>query len=97
LGTEIVQTFKFTNYLKKATSYLCRVEKLGAPKNLDPKAKGAQTDFTLDVNEIKALPVETFEGKEEGVSVRFEPSSMQDTKAVLYVTSNEGGEYQCLL
>ena len=97
LGTEIVQTFKFMNFLKKPTSYFCKVEKLGAPKNLDPKAKGAQTDFQLDVAEIKALPAETFEGNEQGVSVRFEPSSMQDTKAVLYVTSNEGGEYQCLL
>jgi len=41
LGNEIVQTFKFVNYLRKPTSYLCRVEKVGAPKNLDPKAKGA--------------------------------------------------------
>jgi hypothetical protein len=71
---------------------VCRVEKLGAPKNVDPKAKGPVSDFTLDVNELKTLAVENFEGKEEGVSIRFEPSSMADSKAILYITSNEGGE-----
>lgn len=30
LGTEIIQTFKFINYLKKPTNYVCRIEKLGA-------------------------------------------------------------------
>jgi hypothetical protein len=34
------------------------------------------TDFILDTPEIKALPAETFEGNELGVSIRFEPSSM---------------------
>ena len=43
---------------------MCRVEKLGAPKNVDPKAKGPVSDFTLDVNELKTLAVENFEGKE---------------------------------
>jgi len=48
LGTEIVQTFKFINYLKKPTSYFCKIEKQGQAKNLDPKAKVVLTDFSLD-------------------------------------------------
>jgi hypothetical protein len=55
------------NYLKKPTSYFCRIEKLGLPKNADPKAKGAMTDFMLDIAEIKTTPAETFEGNEQSV------------------------------
>jgi len=50
--------------LKKATSYICRIEKLGQAKNIDPKAKAAMTDFILDNTEIKALPAETYDGNE---------------------------------
>lgn len=92
LGTEIIQTFKFNNYLKKPTSYMCRIEKLGLAKNADPKAKGAQSDFILDIAEVKTLPAESFEGNEQSVAIRFEPSSLTDSKSVLFVTSNEGGE-----
>lgn len=55
------------------------------------------TDFALDIAEVKTTPAETFEGNEQSVQIRFEPSSMQDSKAILYVNSNEGGEFQCLL
>lgn len=55
------------------------------------------TDFILDNTEIKTLPAETFEGNEQSIQIRFEPSSLADSKAVLYINSNEGGEYQCLL
>jgi hypothetical protein len=78
--------------LKKATSYFCRIEKLGAPKNIDPKAKVTMTDFMLDTPEIKAVPADSFEGVELGVSIRFEPSSMADSRSILYINSNEGGE-----
>ena len=97
LGTEIVQTFKFINFLKKPTSYFCKIEKVGAAKNLDPKAKAVLTDFILDTTEIKAPPAENFEGNEIGVSIRFEPSSLAESRSILYINSNEGGEYQCML
>jgi hydrocephalus-inducing protein len=83
LGTEIVQTFKFINFLKKATSYFCKIEKQGAVKNLDPKAKVALTDFSLDTNEIKAPPADSFEGNELGLSIRFEPSSLVESRSIL--------------
>ena len=79
--------------MKKATSYFCRIEKLGQAKNIDPKAKAAMTDFILDNTEIKALPAESYDGNEQSVSIRFEPSSLADSRAVLYINSNEGGEY----
>lgn len=47
------------------------------------------TDFILDNTEIKTLPAETFEGNEQSIQIRFEPSSLADSKAVLYINSNE--------
>jgi hypothetical protein len=51
LGSEITQKFKFVHYGKKATTYNCRIEKIGqkVPVNVDPKAKQLppSTDFTL--------------------------------------------------
>ena len=39
LGTDFVQNFKFTHYLKKPIVYACRIEKLGSKVLADPKAK----------------------------------------------------------
>lgn len=50
------------------------------------------TDFMLDTPEIKAIAADSFEGNELGVSIRFEPSSMADSRSILYINSNEGGE-----
>ena len=50
------------------------------------------TDFMLDTPEIKAVAADSFEGNELGVSIRFEPSSMADSRSILYINSNEGGE-----
>jgi hypothetical protein len=50
-GSEITQKFKFTHFGKKATTYTCRVEKVGQklPINVDPKAKApiSNLDFSL--------------------------------------------------
>jgi len=59
---------------------------------LDPKAKAVITDFSLDLAEIKAPPADSFEGNELGVSIRFEPSSLAESRSILYINSNEGGE-----
>lgn len=51
LGSDIVQSFKFTNYCKKPTTYIARIDKVGTkPVAIDPKAKGGkeaavQVDF----------------------------------------------------
>lgn len=54
LGSDIVQSFKFTNYCKKPTTYIARVDKLGTKiQPVDPKAKGGkeapvQVDFAVE-------------------------------------------------
>ena len=48
LGSDLIQTFKFNNYIKKPTVYTVKVEKIGGVKTIvDPKAKvpPVQVDF----------------------------------------------------
>ena len=53
---------------------------------IDPKAKGApvsSTDFNCEVAQIQAPGVEGFEGTDVQVAVKFEPSSLSESRAVL--------------
>lgn len=101
LGNDITQTFKFIHYGKKATVYNCRVDKIGqkAPINVDPKAKApvVTSDFTPETATVNAPATDNFEGVEVGINIRFEPSSLNESSAQLVVSSNEGGEYICIL
>eukprot|EP01016_Furgasonia_blochmanni_P052859 TRINITY_DN8472_c0_g1_i18.p1 TRINITY_DN8472_c0_g1~~TRINITY_DN8472_c0_g1_i18.p1 ORF type:complete len:437 (+),score=114.92 TRINITY_DN8472_c0_g1_i18:49-1311(+) len=106
LGGDIVQQFKFTNYVKKPTAYTCRVEKLGGVKSQTPitttkpgdkGAPAALTDFSTEPATITAPASDSYEGVEVGVNVKFEPSNLNDSRALLVISSPEGGEYQCLL
>ena len=66
LGSEVTQKFKFVHYGKKATTYTCRVEKMGqkVPVNVDPKAKApvSNIDFTVEAPSVQVPACETFEG-----------------------------------
>ena len=106
LGSDIIQSFKFQNYCKKATSYNCRVEKLGpggkpiSSGPIDPKAKGgpiAQVDFLLDTPTINAPPADSVEGNELTLNIRYEPSNFGESSAILILQSADGGEYQAIL
>ncbi|EGR28756.1 hypothetical protein IMG5_169530, partial [Ichthyophthirius multifiliis] len=101
LGSDITQTFKFTNFCKKQTTYICRVDKIGAKVQnpVDPKAKlpPVQVDFSVEQPTILAPPAETLEGNEVSLNIKFEPSMLGETSAILYITSAEGGEYNCML
>ena len=102
LGTDILQNFKFTHYLKKAADYQCKVEKIGGgvkPVESKPSDKKSVVpiDFTIDNPVVKATPAESFEGTDYTINIRFEPSSLIESRAMLTVSSSEGGEYTCLL
>lgn len=49
-------------------------------------------DFFVDPN-VNAPPSDNFDGNEISLNVRFEPSNLTESKAILIVNSNEGGEY----
>lgn len=75
LGSDISQTFKFNHFGKKATTYNCRIQKIGQkqPVNPDPKAKQPviTTDFIVETAVIQAPAVTNFDGVQLGVNVKF--------------------------
>jgi len=97
LGSDIVQTFKFMNYVKKQTAYTVRIEKIGAKIAASKDPKLPPIDFTVDNPTINAPPSDTHDGVEVPCNIRFEPSVVGESRAQLTVTSPEGGEYQCYL
>jgi hypothetical protein len=103
LGTELVQTFKFISYVKKPTTYTVRVDKVGSKTVVtDPKAKAppVQVDFyplVLANNTFNAPAADSYDGVECGIDIKYEPSNLGDSRAVLFVSSPDGGEYQCSL
>lgn len=49
LATEIIQTFKFLNYLKKPAQYTVKMERLGQPYQKQQKEQKVQSiDFSLE-------------------------------------------------
>ena len=105
LGTDLVQKFKFTHYLKKPCPYAIRVERLGqgAAKVVPSKDKGVKdkgaipADFIPDVQTITVQAAPSHEGVDQEIGIKFEPSTLGEVRATLFISSPEGGEYQCLL
>jgi hypothetical protein len=99
LGLDIVQTYKFKNFSKKPTQYQVKIEKLGQPKapaNVK-ETKAPPNEFTVDTPTINAIGTELKEGVDVSVNIKFEPSSMNEAKSLMTITSVDGGTYQCYL
>ena len=78
----------FTHYIKKATVYTVKVE---------PYAEGVPyNDF---IPEVANIPVDLAKGgqPENSFNLRYEPSGIVECKALLKVSSPDGGEYQWIL
>ncbi len=101
LGTDLVQKFKFTHFVKKQTVYSVRIERVGAQTTQvtagKEKSGSAQVDFIPESQNVTVQAADSYEGFEQEVSVRYEPSKLGDSRALLIVSSPEGGEYNCLL
>jgi hydrocephalus-inducing protein len=89
LGADLVQAFKFTHYLKKATVYTVKIEKLEGP--------GAATDFKSEVATVQAAAADSQKGVELSVNIKYEPFTIDSSRAILKLNSPEGMEYTCLL
>ncbi len=110
IGTDLVQKFKFTHFLKKQVPYTVRVERLGPgakvviapPKDPKEKPTGKEkaaipADFIPDVQTITVPAATSYEGIDQEIGIKFEPSTLGESRGILVITSPEGGEYQCLL
>ena len=76
-----------------------KIEKLGAPKLPvgAKEVKNTMIEFSVDTPTINAPPSDSKEGVEVPVNIKFEPSGMNESKALLTISSNEGGSYQYYL
>eukprot|EP00826_Nyctotherus_ovalis_P009987 TRINITY_DN12651_c0_g2_i3.p1 TRINITY_DN12651_c0_g2~~TRINITY_DN12651_c0_g2_i3.p1 ORF type:complete len:921 (+),score=283.65 TRINITY_DN12651_c0_g2_i3:189-2951(+) len=90
LGTELVQTFRFTNYVKTATSYAVKIERIQGET-------APVTEFKAEQAAVAAPPAESNAGVELMVNVKFEPNNIGDTRAIMKITNPNGVEYTCLL
>lgn len=100
LGTDVVQTIKFKNFVKKPTVYQVKIEKLGgaAKTSTNPKdTKAPQCEFTVDNLNVNAPAADSKDGVEVPLNIKFEPSGMSESKALMTVSSTEGGTYQYYL
>ena len=101
LGTDLVQKFKFTHFLKKATPYTVRIEKLGQTQTAvvggKEKSSSTQSDFIPENQTVTVPPADSYEGVDQEIGIRYEPSKLGESRATLIISSPEGGEYQCLL
>ena len=84
-----MQTFKFTHFLKKATNYTVKVERVDNP--------AAQCDFKAELAQIQAPAAENSKGVELQCAIRYEPYTIGDSRGVLKLNSPEGIEYTCML
>lgn len=90
LGGEVLESFKFLHYARKPGKYTAKVENA-------PGHKGPITDFTVESKDIEAKTGAGDDGVEVNVTVQFQPSALQEIRALLVLSSPEGGEYKVLL
>lgn len=99
LGSAIIQTYKFLNFVEKPTQYQIKIDNLGTKQVTGggKNAKAVQGDFSVDSTSINAPASDSKEGIEVPINIKFEPSSLNESRGLMTITSNEGGEYQCYL
>jgi len=82
LGSETVGTFRFLSYAPRETVYECSLD---------------SSDFTVEPRVTVAAMVPGQEPVPVSLEVRYEPSAVGDARALLKVTSQQAGEYTCVL
>ena len=63
---------------------------------VDLKAKGGpviQINFSVDTPSINVPPADSLEGNEVSLNLRYEPSNLGESNAVLILSSLDGEEY----
>lgn len=90
LGGDVMETFKFLHFARKPAAYTARIDPA-------PGRKGPTGDFTVESKDIKANASNEEGGIEVGVDIRFQPSMMNEVRALLVLSSPDGGEYKALL
>merc|ERR1712003_609849 len=91
LGMSVVETAKFWHYGKKPANYTGRIETLPTAASGEEKRL---IDFSIETKEIKAASAGPVEVR---VDVKYQPSSLQEIRAILVLSSPEAGDYRTML
>lgn len=93
LGNDHTRNYLFSNFLQKQAQYNCKIERLSD----NDVVNTGPTDYTCESANITAQPAKSMNGTELTVNIKFEPSSIGISKALLTISNPEGGEYQAYL
>ncbi|CAJ1447961.1 unnamed protein product [Effrenium voratum] len=85
---DCMQTFRFYHYTQKATTFSAAVEPAPGQKSC--------SDFVPEAKDVK-VDAAGPDGLEVSVNVKFQPSELGEIRALLVLTSADGGEYKALL
>eukprot|EP00397_Hematodinium_sp_SG-2012_P000030 GEMP01000030.1.p1 GENE.GEMP01000030.1~~GEMP01000030.1.p1 ORF type:complete len:4608 (+),score=1069.56 GEMP01000030.1:10-13833(+) len=88
LGQDVVEMFRFHHLAKKPATYTVKVD--AAPGHKEVR------DFTVETKDIKAVAADK-EPVEVSIGIRFAPSQQAECRALLCLSSPEGGEFRALL
>jgi hypothetical protein len=90
LGSEKIETYRFLSYTKKATDYTVKIEKFA--DNLPNPS-----DFVPEPNLLKAVATDPMKGFEITGSIKYVPYNIGTSRAILKVSSSDGGEFTWVL
>ena len=94
LGEQACRKFDFNNFAGKDVAFSVKIFKLD--ENL--KKTNQSPDFTVENQTFQAKGnPEDLSGTKNVISIFYEPSLIGVSKALLMMTSNEGGDYEILL
>jgi len=85
-----VDTFRFTHYANQPVTYTAKIEAA-------PSHKGKEGDFIIENPTIQAPACESGEPVQRDVEVKFQPSMLGESRALLVISGAGGGEYRALL
>lgn len=95
LGTDASKKFTFQNFLKKPTTFVVKIERM---EQTSPDiASSSQLEFFVESPNVQAQPATDDLGTTNTINVRFEPSAIATSKALLTVSHPEAGEFKAYL
>jgi hypothetical protein len=92
IGEQSISKFDFLNFAKKNIVFNIKI------KRIDNNSKGDESDFSVDSPNFNAIGLkEDNSGTKNTINIKFEPSYIGLSKALIYISSEDGGDYEVLL
>ena len=93
IGDICTKTFNFKNYLKTNSQYTAKIEKL----NKNDSITKEPCDFFVQNTTINAKPSISFEGIQNTIEIKYEPSIIGMSKGLLHINNKDGGDFYSYL